>query len=240
MSESASAPGIRDITAAILAGGLGTRLSSVVSDRPKALAPIRGRPFLAYLLDQLADAGIQTITICTGHGAAQIEAEFGDTFRGARIRYSRETSPLGTGGALRLALPKLDSSFVLVLNGDSFAEVDLDAFWTWHLTRKATVSLALAQVTDARRYGSVQADEAGRIRGFVEKSKNAGPGLINAGAYLLARQIIADIPPERSLSMEREIFPGLVGHGLYGWAGCRRFIDIGTPESYSAASDFFS
>src|SRR5437867_6202026 len=116
----------RSVPAVILAGGLGRRLGSVVADRPKALATVRGRPFLAYLLDQLCAAGTTRVTVCTGHGAAQIEAAFGARYGGARLNYSRETAPLGTGGALRLALPMLDAPVLLVLNGDSFADVDLE------------------------------------------------------------------------------------------------------------------
>jgi len=237
MSEAASAR-FRDLPAAILAGGLGRRLSPVIADRPKALAPVCGQPFLAYVLDQLSRAGLRKAIVCTGHGGDQIKAAFGAQFGGLALAYSREASPLGTGGALRLALPILDAPLVLVLNGDSFAEVDLKAFWKWHRARGAAASLALAKLPDTRRYGCVDLSERDEILKFLEKTETAGAGWINAGVYLLNRKIIAGIPPQRPVSLEREIFPNLAGRGLCGWRSCQRFIDIGTPESYGAAAHF--
>src|ERR671910_3457055 len=126
--------GFSDLSVAVLAGGLGTRLRPVVSDRPKALAEIHGRPFLAYLLDQLSTAGCSRVVLCTGHLGEQIERAFDKRYRNLQISYSRETRPLGTGGALRLALPDLLSDPVLVMNGDSFCATDLTSVRDWHST----------------------------------------------------------------------------------------------------------
>lgn len=227
------------LTAVILAGGLGTRLKSAVPDLPKALAPILGKPFLSYLLRRLELAGIQRVVICTGFGADHIEQTFGRTFGKLRLEYSRESSPLGTAGALRLALPLLDSEWVITFNGDSFADVDLNKFFQWHTQQAAAASIALADLPDTSRFGTVKLNGQHEIISFVEKAGIAEPGLINAGIYLLDQKSISAIPPGRSISIEREVFPSLIKHGLHGYRGCRRFIDIGTPESYRDAEQFF-
>jgi D-glycero-alpha-D-manno-heptose 1-phosphate guanylyltransferase len=234
-----SAP-LADITAAILAGGLGTRLRSVISDRPKVLAEIHGRPFLTYLLDELAAVGIEHVVLCTGYKAEKVREILGDRYRNMRLNYSEETTPLGTGGALRAALPHLETPTLLVLNGDSFCRADLAAFRTWHDERQAQASLLLAQVPDTARFGRVTVDETGQVLEFAEKGQNFGPGSINAGIYLLAQKLIAEIPTDRAVSLEREVFPAWIGRGLCGYSGGREFLDIGTPESFAQAEQFFA
>jgi NDP-sugar pyrophosphorylase family protein len=157
-----------------------------------------------------------------------------------RLVYSQESSPLGTAGALRLALPLLESDTVLVMNGDSFCETDLSAFWTWHCERDADVTLRLAEVADTKRYGRVQVDANGRVLGFDEKSDARGPGWINAGIYLLKRCLLETIQLNKVISLEREIFPVWIGMRLYGYRDEGRFLDIGTPESYLIAERFFA
>src|SRR5262245_1101203 len=180
---------LANITAVILAGGLGTRLRSVVADRPKALAKVQGRPFLAYLLDQVAAAGIKRVVLCTGYLGEQVQGTFGDTYKALRLAYSQESSPLGTAGALRLALPVLESDAVLGMNGDSFCETNFSTFWTWHCMREADATLRLTEVANTRRYGRVQVDANGRVLGFDEKGDTNGPGWVNAGIYLLKRRL---------------------------------------------------
>ena len=226
-------------TACILAGGRGTRLRSVVSDRPKPLADVGGRPFVTRLLDQLVAARAGTAVLCTGFMADRVEAALGSSYRELELRYSPEPEPLGTAGAVRLALPLIKGERVLVLNGDSFCDVDLEAQLSAHRTSGARATLALVEVEDAGRYGRVRLGEAGRIERFEEKSTRAGAGLINAGVYALERSLIAEIPAGRPVSMEREIFPALVGGGLHGFPTGGRFLDIGTPESLAAATTFF-
>jgi NDP-sugar pyrophosphorylase family protein len=228
-----------DLSVAILAGGFGTRLLPVVSDRPKALAEIHGRPFLAYLLDQLSNAGSSRVVLCTGHRGEQIEQAFGERYRNLQILYSRETRPLGTGGALRLALPYLLSDPVLVMNGDSFCATGLTSFWDWHATRGSQATMLLADVPKTERYGSVKIDHDGAVTEFTEKKKG-GSGSINAGVYLLSRQIIDSIPEGTVVSLEHDIFPALMSHGLYGYQERGRFLDIGTPEDFAAAEGFFA
>jgi len=230
---------LAESTALILSGGLGTRLRSVVSDRPKVLAPVAGRPYLTHLLDQLAEAGLRRAVLCTGYRADQVRAAFGTRYGELDVAYSEETEPLGTGGALRLALPQVESTTVLVLNGDSYCAADLAGFWSFHRNRQSAASLLLTRVADTRRFGSVSLDVAGRISQFREKGRAPGPGLINAGIYLLARRLIEAIPVRRAVSLERDVFPTLVGSDLSGFATSSAFIDIGTPESYAAADLFF-
>lgn len=229
-----------ELSAAVLAGGLGTRLRSVVSDLPKSLAPVNGQPYLAYLLDRLGRAGLDHVVLCVGYMAEKVRATFGDVYGGMRLSYSVEPRPLDTGGALRRALPLLDSRDVLVMNGDSFFESSLGDFAIWHFAHRSTASLLLAQVPDASRYGTVQVDGDGRVLAFREKTRPEAPGWINAGIYLLNREVLATIPRARPVSLEREIFPTLVGRGLRACHGRGRFIDIGTPESYARARVFFA
>ena len=232
-------PHLSHLTAAILAGGFGTRLQSVVNDRPKPLAEIRGRPFLERLLDQLAAAGVHHVVLCTGYRGEQVQATLGDSCDGLRLEYSQETSPRGTAGALRLALDLLRSDPVLVLNGDSFCDIDLRSFYAWHYDQDARVTLALAHVADADRYGSVEIDDSGLLLKYNEKDAGKGPGWINAGIYLIARELLETIPASGSVSLERECFPDWIGRGLYGYRTRSRFLDIGTPESYLIADQFF-
>jgi NDP-sugar pyrophosphorylase family protein len=228
------------LTAAILVGGLGTRLRSVVADRPKVLAQVGGRPFLAYLLDQLAVSGIKNVVFCTGYLSEQVQAEFGASYRGLHLSYSQEPAPRGTAGALRLALPRFQSDSVLTMNGDSFCEVDLSAFWSWHRMRGAEATLFLTKMPDTRRYGRVAVSAEGRLLKFDEKDAHDGPGWINTGIYLLSLPLLQSIPMGQAVSLEREMVPAWLGRGIYGYQSEARFLDIGTPESYAAAEQFFA
>jgi D-glycero-alpha-D-manno-heptose 1-phosphate guanylyltransferase len=227
---------LRNTTAAILAGGLGTRLRSVVSDKPKVLADVGGRPFVEYLLDQLAQEGVRSVVLCTGYMGDQIQNRFGGSYNNMTLCYSREPQPLGTGGALRLALPMLESDTVLVLNGDSYYEAQLDAFGVWHDRERANATILLTKADDTRRYGRVQIDDAGRILQFLEKADTEGPGWINAGIYLLKRKMIESIETGRMVSIEREVFPGWIGQGLHGFRSEGRLWDIGVPSAYAQAN----
>jgi D-glycero-alpha-D-manno-heptose 1-phosphate guanylyltransferase len=238
-----------EITGAILAGGLGTRLRSVVSDRPKVLATVLGKPFLAYLLDQLASAGVDRVVLLTGYRGEQIQQEFGDHYGRIALDYSMETSPLGTAGALRLALPQLfpagpaesgGQHSALVLNGDSYCSADLRLFRAFHEHARADASLVLAQVPDTSRFGKVETSTQNRLARFLEKQEAGGAGSINAGIYLINRELIEEIPAGRPVSIEREMFPQwLQSHTLVGFGCTGSFLDIGTPESYREAETFF-
>ena len=230
---------LNDVDAMVLAGGLGTRLRRTIPDRPKALAPIAGRPFITYLLDQLSAAELRSATLCVGYLADQIRTALGSEYEGLPLEFSKEETPLGTAGALASALPKTNSDTIMVFNGDSFCDADLDAFLNSHEARRGSASLLLAKVPDVSRYGAVQVNPDGEITSFDEKSAGKGSGWINAGIYLIERRLLESMPPARPLSLERDVFPGWAGHGLLGVKAAARFIDIGTEDSFQAAQHFF-
>lgn len=228
------------VTAVILAGGLGTRLRSVVADKPKVLAEVRGRPFLTYLFDQVAQAGITRVVVCTGYLGEQICDAFGDSYETLDLRYSQEDSPLGTAGALRLALPMCLSEHILVMNGDSYCDAHLSTFYRWFRAHQAAAAIVANAVPDTARYGRIELEPDGRILEFVEKQSSGDAGWINGGIYLLPRDLLSTIPENAAISLEREIFPTWIRRGLYGYRNSGNFLDIGTPESYAAAEAFFS
>lgn len=228
------------ITAAILAGGTGTRLRSVVADRPKVMAQVGGKPFLEHLLNQLVAQGISKVVLCTGYLGDQVEAFFGRSYLGMHLYYSREDQPLGTGGAIIQALPLMQSETLLVLNGDSYCRTDLQASLAWHRRKQARGTLVLAQVAQVGRYGQVQTDAEGRIEKFCEKGGAEGPGWINSGTYWFERAALAKFTAGQSLSLERDVLASWVGQGLYGFAQKGPFLDIGIPEDYAQAEQFFA
>ncbi|MBL7145641.1 MAG: nucleotidyltransferase family protein [Phycisphaerae bacterium] len=230
---------ICDTTAVILAGGLGTRLRSVVSDRPKVLAKVCGRPFLAYLLDQLERAGIKKVVLCCGYMAEKVRETFGPSYEGMEICYSVEARPLGTGGAVRFSQPHLSSDTILVLNGDSYIDADIAKYVNWYFEKQRQAGLLLTGVEDTSRYGKVCMDEDERITAFNEKGADSGPGLINAGVYLFAKSIIELLPTNETVSLEKELFPFIDTSDIYGFCCDGKFIDIGTPQSYASAESFF-
>ena len=234
MSEHAPA-----ITAAILAGGFGTRLRSVLPDRQKIVAEVAGHPFVEYLLNQLRAAQISRAVLCTGHLASQVKEVLGENASGLRLEYSEEPEPLGTAGALRHAASLLSDGEVLVMNGDSFCDTDLSALIAWHRRGARRASMVLAEVEDTSRYGRVVTNDD-MVTSFEEKGKS-GPGRINAGIYLISGSLLRDIPEGVTCSLERDIFPKWVASGMLAGfpAQIRRFIDIGTPESLGEAQRMF-
>jgi mannose-1-phosphate guanylyltransferase len=223
------------IRAFILCGGAGTRLRPVLDDRPKSMAPIMSVPFLHVLIERLRSQGVRDVILGTGYLAESIESYFGSGDKFAmHIRYSREPGPLGTAGALKLAEPLLGDP-VLVLNGDSYAEWSLAPMLEMFAATDAAMVIMLQSVTDVRRYGSVTLDRNGRVIRFVEKAGSTGPGLVNAGAYLLRKQIVRDMPEGTAISLETDVFPRLLDRGVYGLVCTGPFIDIGIPEDLHRA-----
>ncbi|MDI7275164.1 MAG: nucleotidyltransferase family protein [Anaerolineae bacterium] len=227
--------------AVILVGGKGTRLRGVVSDRPKPMAEVGRRPFLEWIVLALRSQGVCRVVFCTGYMSEVIERHFTDgRSLGVDIAYSRDPTPLGTGGALRNALSLIHSEVFLALNGDSYCRLDVDCLARTHRARRARATLWLVPVEDCGRYGSVDIDEGGAVLAFREKSSACGPGLISAGVYLLHADAISDLQPGRMISIEKDVFPRLVGRGLYAVLGTGPFIDIGTPEAYRKAEEVLS
>jgi NDP-sugar pyrophosphorylase family protein len=196
---------------------------------------------LAYLLDHLARADIPEVVLLTGYQARQVQRTFGNCYGGMRLVYSMETAPLGTAGALRLALPKLTAPVVLLMNGDSFCEVDLVAFWHFHQRLAADLSLVLTKVADTSRFGRVRTTAAGRVQSFDEKTPAAATGWINAGVYFLRRRLIEEIPSGYPVSLERDMMPTWINarRRVFGFPCPGRFLDIGTPQAYAEAATFF-
>ena len=228
------------ISTLLLVGGLGTRLRSVAPDLPKALVPVAGRPFLEWILEKLLGARFNQSVLCTGYRSELIEKHFGDHFHALKLIYSRESRPLGTAGALRLAAPRLEGEFVLVLNGDSFCDVEISAFCEAHLKSGAQASMALVHVPDTSRFGRVDCSPGGRVVSLNEKTGVVEPGWINAGIYLLPKSWLLEIPSDQEVSLEREIFPLWLSHGIRGVKEFARFLDIGTPESLAEGEVFFA
>lgn len=224
--------------AVLLVGGLGTRLRSTVPALPKPLASVGDRPFLELLVRQLATQKIRNLVMCTGYLAEQIEAAFGDGRDfGAAIEYSKETIPLGTAGALKVAKRYLqDDPEFLVLNGDSFLEINFNELVDSHRKHDSLATMAVVPVQNASRYGTVEVQADGKVIRFAEKTGKDTSGIINAGVYVFSPDIFAYIP-DRPASLEREVFPHLMEHGIYAAQQRGIFIDIGTPDDYVRAQE---
>ena len=225
--------------AIILAGGFGTRLSHVVSDVPKPMAPVYGRPFLCYLLDRLVDAGVSRVILATGYKHECIETYFGTQYRGIEIVYSNEDTPLFTGGAIRQAALQIQSDELVVLNGDTLFDIDLQKLYNFHVQQQANLSIALRQVNDTSRYGSVTCTN-GHIVAFHEKTESQGAGDINGGIYAINRAWLMSQPLPTKFSFEKELMQPMAGQaGFYGLRFKDYFIDIGVPEDYYRAQEEF-
>jgi mannose-1-phosphate guanylyltransferase len=225
------------VQALILAGGEGTRLRPLTSTVPKPVLPLANRPFISYMLDWLVLHGIDDVVMSCGFLGDRVRAVLGDGDGRVGIRYVEEDEPLGTAGAVKHAEAMLDERFA-VLNGDILADFDLTALQRFHAEHGATGTISLIPVDDPSAYGLVRTDAAGHIEGFLEKPspEEIDTNLINAGAYVLEREVLERIEPGRATSFEREVFPSLVGEGLYGFAVTGYWLDIGTPERYLEAT----
>ncbi len=220
----------------ILAGGLGTRLREIVGDYPKPMAPVSGKPFLAYIIELLRGQGFGHFVLCVGYKAEQIRAHFGGGERyGVTLDYVVEDVPLGTGGAIRNAQDHIDGTFLL-LNGDTYLATDYNALVTYHNHNRhadmvGTIGVRPAEDTEGR--GVMTRDASGLVRSFQEKA-GSGPGWINAGAYVLEPTLLDFIAPEGRVSIERDVFPVLLDRGkrLQSFETPGYFVDIGTPQGY--------
>jgi NDP-sugar pyrophosphorylase family protein len=229
-----------DVPAVLLVGGIGTRLQPVLPATPKPLAPIGDAPFLQLLVRQLRSQGIHRLVMCTGHLADQVEKEFHDGHKwDVSIAYSKESRPLGTAGAVKFAEGYLtEAADFLVMNGDSFLELDFRELIRFHREHDGLISMAVRRVPDAARYGTVQLDAHNRVVGFREKMGAPVPGLVNGGVYVFKRAILQHIT-EGPASLEKDIFPSLLEHGVYALEQQGMFIDIGTPEDYARAQTLY-
>jgi NDP-sugar pyrophosphorylase family protein len=226
----------------VLAGGLGTRIRSVLGDTPKLLAPIGGRPFLSYLLRWLGSFGARRVVLALGHAAAAVQdylQESCDESRDPAMEVIAlvEPRPLGTAGAVRFARERLRGDPVLVMNGDSFVDADLCGFLAFHRACGAIGTVLGASVDDACRYGRIVIGDDARIREFVEKDTAfRGPAVVNSGVYLLSGALLDAIVAMPGPSLERDVFERLPAGSLAAFPGRFDFIDIGTPETLAAAA----
>jgi NDP-sugar pyrophosphorylase family protein len=224
--------------ALILAGGLGTRLRTIAQDVPKPMVPVHGKPFLEHQLEQLKAQGFEDLVFCVSYLAEHIREHFGNGDRwGVQIAYATENQLLGTAGAIKNAHRYIEDAF-LVLNGDSFLEIDFLTMVRSHRCRQQADSrvigtVAVVATEDATSYGALELAADGRILAFREKQVD-GPGWINSGAYVLEPTVLATIPTGRATSIERDIFPTIVelGYHLFSHPLQGFFVDIGTPEGY--------
>lgn len=222
--------------AIILAGGFGTRLSHLVSDVPKPMAPVCNRPFLEYILDDLIQQGMTSLILAVGHQYKKIIDHFGYDYHGVRLVYSIEKEPLGTGGAIENAMPHAITSPVFVVNGDTYFPVDLTAMMKKGKELEKPL-IAVKKVEDCTRYGAVTFAEDGKITTLSEKNKT-GEGFINGGCYLLPNDSFAQ--DKTFFSLETEIFPNLVANNaLFAFESDSFFIDIGVEEDYINAQSIF-
>jgi NDP-sugar pyrophosphorylase family protein len=203
------------------------------------MAPVKGKPFLAYILDQIASFQLNDVIICTGYLHHQITEHFGNHYRNINITYCNESVSRGTGGAVRYALPLLCHSPVLIMNGDSYCNFDLIEFEVFHAITNASVSMLLVQEDSNSRSGLVAVAVDDKVISFKEKELSIVPSLINAGVYIMNKEIIRSMPLQFPYSLENDFFPTLVNKSLYGMVADGPFIDIGTPESYQNAQAFF-
>lgn len=226
--------------ALILVGGQGTRLRPLTSQVPKPVVSLVDRPFLGYMLEWLSRHGVDEAVLSCGFLPDGIQGVLGDGSEfGVRLRYVEEPRPLGTGGALKYAEQYLDDRFFM-LNGDVLTDIDLTAQLEQHTRTGARATLALIGVDDPSAYGLVRLNGDRAVHEFLEKPGadvlKAGPNLINAGVYIIEREVLASRPAGTEISIEREVFPRLVDRGLYGYEANGYWMDIGTPERYLQAT----
>jgi phosphoheptose isomerase/choline kinase len=225
------------IDCVVLCGGLGTRLADAVPGLPKCLAEVAGRPFIEWVLLGLRTQGVTDVLLATGHRGDQLEARLSDGGHlGLRLRYSREPSPRGTAGALRFALPSLHRDAVLLINGDTYCEIDIATVIDTHSRRPARVTMLATHVPDRGRYGSLEVGLDEGVLSFGEK-RAGGPGLVSCGVYLVDRDVVEGFPSDTRLDMETDVLPQLGAESLFAVVNSGPFIDIGTPESLARATD---
>jgi len=225
------------VQALILAGGEGTRLRPLTYTVPKPVLPLAGRPHIAYVIDWLVRHGVDDVIISCGFLADGMRETLAELEPGVEIRYAEEPDARGTAGAIRFAEEMLSDRF-LVLNGDILCDLDLTALVEQHTGTGAEATIALYPVPDPAGYGLIHRHDDGEVTEFLEKPEpdQIDTDEINAGAYLLERSVLDLIPPDAAVSIEREVFPRMVGKGLYGIRLEGYWIDIGTPDRYLEAN----
>jgi|Deesub1362A_J573_1020465.scaffolds.fasta_scaffold00073_80 NDP-sugar pyrophosphorylase family protein len=230
-------PKVENIDVVILCGGLGKRLRSMVTDRPKPMAEIHDHPFLDILMQYISGFGFRRFILCTGYMGNKIKNHYKNKKRNNDVQLivSEEKEPLGTGGAIKNAEPFISSNIFLAMNGDSICKMDMLDFLDFHKTKQATASIALAAPETEKDYGVVTIDSNNRITSFSEKTRDTG--FINAGVYLFNKDILKLIPDNKYHSLEYNLFPNILDAGIYGYVTGGEVLDIGTPGRYERAKN---
>ena len=225
--------------AIILAGGFGTRLQAVVADVPKPMAPVNGKPFLYYILEYCIQQQIESVIISTGYKHEVIFEYFGYKYKNISIQYAQELEPLGTGGGIQFAMQKCTQENIVVLNGDTFFDVDLQKLEKQHLEHKSEFSIAAKKMYNFNRYGIIQTSN-NRIQAFEEK-RAVEQGIINAGVYIIHRQTFLSLKLPQKFSMEKDYMEKLFPtHPFFAFEFEGYFIDIGIPEDYEKVQKDFA
>jgi D-glycero-alpha-D-manno-heptose 1-phosphate guanylyltransferase len=228
------------LEAIILAGGFGTRLQQVVSDLPKSMAQVNGRPFIEYLLNYLRGQGVTRFILSVGYKKESIEAHLGNNFKNIPIDYAVEKEPLGTGGGIKNALKIVEGNSAFVLNGDSMFRLDMKALGLLHTDAKSDITIALRFLEDTERYGSVKINDDKRITGFSEKGSESGPGYINGGVYLVNKSYLFTQEFPEKFSIEKDCFEScFLKSRFFGFPSRGYFLDIGIPEDFYKAQHEF-
>lgn len=219
----------------ILAGGLGKRLAPVTGGGQKVMVKIGDKPFLSILIEFIASQGGRRFILCTGHGAEQVEDQLRKLHRNVDLVFSREDSPLGTGGAIKKGSAQVKTDIFLAMNGDCFCTIDYNKLVAFHRANHANATVAVTRVDDARDYGTIEFDAAHKIKAFKEKQPQLRPAYINTGTYCLKQDVFRMVPTVEKFSIEYDFFPHLVNQGFFGFEVPNKFIDIGTPDRYAWA-----
>jgi len=224
----------------ILAGGLGTRLSSVVKDVPKPMAAVGGRPFLDHILANLSLGNIHKIVLAVGHKYEVIGDYYGDTYENVKLEYSIENEPLGTGGGIAKALQLVESETCLILNGDTYFDVNYEELWQVHSESGKLMTLALKYMENPDRYGTVLLEGSNIVK-FQEKQVGLPFGIINGGIYWVNKALLEEMPTQEKFSFESEVLEKKVTKNKLGrYISQGLFIDIGIPEDYARAQEIFA
>jgi len=226
--------------AIILAGGLGTRLKGVIKDIPKVMAPVNGRPFLEYILDDLEHNIIDHVVLSVGYKHEVIQDYFKDQYKSISIDYAIEKEPLGTGGGIKKSFDFIKGFRALVFNGDTMFRINLSRIFEFHFSKSSRFSIILRQVDDVSRYGSVEIDDNHKIIRFNEKGLQTGMGRINGGVYLINKSFFKENKFPERFSLEKDCFEKMYEQfPFYGIVCKQYFIDIGIPEDYQKAQNDF-
>tara|TARA_Y100000022_G_C13198405_1_gene351508 strand:- start:282 stop:977 length:696 start_codon:yes stop_codon:yes gene_type:complete len=225
--------------AIILAGGLGTRLSTKLNGLPKPMVPIGESPFISLLLDKIINGGVKSVVLSVGYRYEKIKYYFGNAYRSVPIQYSIENKPLGTGGAIKKALQCVTGDSILVFNGDSYFDLDLNEFLKFHEVRNSSITIGIKKMKNADRYGTVLLDNDYRVIKFKEKNKTKN-SYINCGVYALKKNLFDDFGSlKQKFSFEKDFLEKKDNISIYGFPSVGNFIDIGTPKDLSRAKFFF-